>query len=87
MLGFYRSRWGLPAVGSEWGSPQWLGFGASFLLLMALTVVLSTAVHPLPWVGIVGGLIVALPLVAAAFQGSTIHERPEEFWDASAPQS
>ena len=87
MLALYRTRWGLVSVGGEWGSAQWSGFGASFALLMALTAILASVALSPTWLGVLGGLVVSLPLVIAAFRGSTIHERPEEFWDAPTPQS
>ncbi|GAA3875301.1 hypothetical protein GCM10022381_17490 [Leifsonia kafniensis] len=87
LIALNRTKWSLAAVGSEWGRAQWLSFGASFALLMVVTVLLARTSFNSPLVGIVGGILVAVPLVIAAFKESTIRERPEEFWDASAPQS
>lgn len=86
MLALYRTRWGLASVGSEWGRAQWLGFGSSFVLLLATAVLLARSPFDSLLVGAIGGILVALPLVFSAFRGSHIREYPEEFWDASAPQ-
>ncbi|TFD22895.1 hypothetical protein [Cryobacterium sp. TMS1-13-1] len=69
LLTLWSSRWGLPSVGSEWSAPQWTGFAVSFMLLVTLAVVLARTPWNTPLVGVLGGVLVALPLVVAAVRG------------------
>lgn len=65
MIG-WNARWGLPRAGSEWGQRQWMAFGASFTLLVALTLVVARTSWNTPWVGVIGGILIALPLALSA---------------------
>lgn len=62
MIG-WNAWWGLPRVGSEWGQRQWVAQGVSFALLMTVTVVVARTSWDIPWVGAIGGILIALPLV------------------------
>ena len=61
MIG-WNSWWGLPRVGSEWGQRQWIASGASITLLFALTLVVARTSWNTAWVGVVGGILIAIPL-------------------------
>ncbi len=67
MIG-WNARWGLPRLGSEWGQRQWVGYGVSFTLLVALTLVVATTSLTTPWVGVIGGILVALPLALSTLR-------------------
>ncbi|MDJ0348049.1 hypothetical protein [Cryobacterium sp. PH29-G1] len=70
LLTLASSRWGLPSLGSDWRSPEWNGFAASFILLVTLAVVLARTDWNTPLAGVVGGVLVAAPLVVAAIRGA-----------------
>ncbi|MDJ0376318.1 hypothetical protein [Cryobacterium sp. PH31-L1] len=70
LLALISSRWGLPSLGAVWGSREWAAYGTSFTLLVTLAVVLARTPWNTPLVGVVGGLIVAAPLVVAAVRGA-----------------
>ena len=72
MIG-WNARWGLPRVGSEWGQRQWMAFGASFTLLFALTLVVVRTSWNTAWVGVIGGILIAMPLALSALP--TRHQR------------
>ncbi|GAB3119868.1 hypothetical protein [Glaciibacter psychrotolerans] len=87
MLALSTTRWGLSAVGAEWGRAQWLGFAASFGLLVGVTVILVRTPFDAPLIGIAGGLTVAAPLALSAIRGSASREGSEGSPDAPAAQS
>lgn len=60
------TRWGLVSVGSEWQQHHWVAFGASFLLFFALTLTVVRTSWNTPVVGMIGGALIAAPLVIAA---------------------
>jgi hypothetical protein len=68
-------RAGLGRVAEYWGRTQWAAFGSSYLLVLGLAVLLARTEWDLTPVGIIGGILVAAPLVVAAF-------RPAPVWEA-----
>lgn len=64
------TRWGLMSVGSEWQRKHWVAFGASFLLFFALTLILVRTSWNTTVVGMLGGALIAAPLVIAALTSS-----------------
>ena len=58
-----------------WGRTQWTAFGCSYLLVLGQAVLLARTPWDLTVVSIVGGVLVAAPLVVAAF-------RPAPIWEA-----
>lgn len=62
----WKARWGLPRAGSEWRKRQWVAFGISFALLVALTLVVAKTSWGAPWFGVTGGILIALPLALSA---------------------
>lgn len=75
MLGTRTTRVGLDRLAEDWGRTQWTAFGCSYLLMLGLSVVLSRTTWDLGIVSTVGGILIAAPLVVAAF-------RPAPIWAA-----
>lgn len=60
------TRWGLTSVGSEWQQQHWKSFGATFLLFFGLLLVVVRTTWNTPMVGIIGGVLIAAPMIAAS---------------------
>ena len=75
LLATRTTRFGLDRLAEDWGRTQWTAFGCSYLLVLALSVLLTRTTWDLGVVGVVGGVLVAAPLVIAAF-------RPAPIWEA-----
>jgi hypothetical protein len=75
LVGTRGGRGGIGAVAPFWGRTQWTAFGCSYLLVLGLAVLLARTSWDLAAVSIVGGILVAAPLVFAAF-------RPAPIWEA-----
>lgn len=65
---FANARWGLTSLGSQWMKRHWLAGGTSAGLLFVLALILVKASWHAPLAGILGGLVVAAPLVAVALK-------------------
>jgi hypothetical protein len=59
-------------VARDWGPSQWRAFGCSYLLALGLSVLLSRGAGDPAVVGLLGGLLVALPVVVGAFRPAPI---------------
>ena len=70
LLALFSSRWGLPSLGAAWSTREWTAYALSFTLLVTLAVVLARTPWTTPLVGVVGGMLVAAPLVVAAVRGA-----------------
>lgn len=81
MMASYGSRWGMQRLAEEWGRTQWIAFGCSYLLINGLAVVLAFAPAQHGLISIVGGILVAAPLVVAAFLPAPIWDT--EPWEAA----
>lgn len=66
--------WGLPRLAVEWGRSQWTAFGCSYVATMVLAVMLPRITWNVTVVSIIGGIVVAAPLVFAAFRPAPIWE-------------
>ena len=66
------TRVGLDRLAEDWGRTQWTAFGCSYLLMLGLSVVLSRTTWDLDLVSTVGGILIAAPLVVAAFRPAPI---------------
>ena len=75
LLGTRTTRCGLDRLAEDWGRTQWTAFGCSYLLVLALSVLLARTTWDVGVVGVVGGILIAAPLVFAAF-------RPAPIWEA-----
>lgn len=75
LLGTRTTRIGLDRLAEDWGRSQWTAFGCSYLLTLALSVVLARTNWDLTVTSVVGGILIAAPLVVAAF-------RPAPIWEA-----
>jgi hypothetical protein len=75
LLATRTTRFGLDRLGEDWGRTQWTAFGCSYLLALALSVVLARTTWNPGVVGVVGGILIAAPMVFAAF-------RPAPIWEA-----
>lgn len=64
----WTARWGLPSVGSEWGFSDWVGFGIAFTLLFAVAIVAARTPWDTPFIGILGGAVIAAPLFISAIK-------------------
>lgn len=69
------TRVGLDRLAQDWGRTQWTALGCSYVLVLALSVLLSRTSWDLGLVSVVGGILIATPLVVAAF-------RPAPIWAA-----
>jgi hypothetical protein len=75
LMGTRGSRVGVDRAAQFWGRAQWTAFGFSYLGVLGLAVLLARTPWDLTVVSIVGGVLVAAPLVFAAF-------RPAPIWEA-----
>jgi len=75
LVGTQGARGSVGAVAEFWGRTQWTAFGCSYLLVLGQAVLLARTPWDLTVVSIVGGVLVAAPLVVAAF-------RPAPIWEA-----
>lgn len=75
VLGTRTTRVGLDRLAQDWGRTQWTALGCSYVLVLALSVLLSRTGWDLGLVSVVGGILIATPLVVAAF-------RPAPIWAA-----
>ena len=75
LLGTRTTRIGLDRLAQDWGRTQWTALGCSYVLVLALSVLLSRTSWDLGLVSIIGGVLIATPLVIAAF-------RPAPIWAA-----
>ena len=75
LLGTRTTRVGLDRLAQDWGRTQWSALGCSYVLVLALSVLLSRTSWDLGLVSVVGGILIATPLVIAAF-------RPAPIWAA-----
>lgn len=66
LMGFANARWGLTSLGSQWVKRQWVACAVSASLLFSLALIVVKAGVGEPLVGIIGGLVIAGPLVAVA---------------------
>ncbi|TFC59495.1 MULTISPECIES: hypothetical protein [unclassified Cryobacterium] len=66
------TRVGLDRLTEDWGRTQWAAFGCTYLLMLGLSVVLSRTTWDLGLVSTVGGILIAAPLVVAAFRPAPI---------------
>ncbi|WP_130178906.1 hypothetical protein [Cryobacterium sp. SO1] len=74
MLATRTTRVGLDRLAEDWGRTQWTAFGCSYLLMLSLSVVLPRTTWDLDIVSNVGGILIAAPLVIAAFRPAPIWE-------------
>ncbi|TFD91104.1 hypothetical protein E3T61_09560 [Cryobacterium lactosi] len=74
MLATRTTRVGLDRLAEDWGRTQWAAFGCSYLLMLSLSVVLPRTTWDLDIVSNVGGILIAAPLVVAAFRPAPIWE-------------
>lgn len=74
MLATRTSRIGLDRLAEDWGRSQWTAFGCSYLLMLGLSVLLTRTTWELDTVSAVGGVLIAAPLLVAAFRPAPIWE-------------
>jgi hypothetical protein len=75
LVGTRGTRGSAGTVAQFWGRTQWTAFGCSYLLVLGSAVLMARTDGDLAVVSIVGGVLVAAPLVFAAF-------RPAPIWEA-----
>jgi len=75
LVGARTTRVGLDRIAQDWGRTQWTALGCSYVLVLALSVLLPRTDWDLGLVSVVGGILIATPLVIAAF-------RPAPIWAA-----
>jgi hypothetical protein len=75
LFGTRGARGSIGRVAEYWGRAQWTALGCSYLLVLGLSVLLARTEGDRTVVSIVGGILVAAPLVFAAF-------RPAPIWEA-----
>jgi hypothetical protein len=59
-------------VARDWGPSQWRAFGCSYLLALGLSVLLARGTGDPAVVGLLGGMLVAFPVVVGAFRPAPI---------------
>ena len=72
LIGSRTTRIGLDRLAEDWGPAQWTALGCSYSLVLTLSVVLSRTTWDLNTVSVVGGILIAAPLVVAAFRPAPI---------------
>ncbi|MBX0299840.1 hypothetical protein K2F54_07595 [Cryobacterium sp. 1639] len=75
LFGTRSTRIGLDRLAEDWGRTQWTAFGCSYVFTLTLSVVLARTSWDLTVVSVVGGILIAAPVVVAAF-------RPAPIWEA-----
>ncbi|QYF73782.1 hypothetical protein [Cryobacterium sp. PAMC25264] len=74
LIASHTTRVDLDQIAKDWGPAQWTALGYSYTLTLVLSVVLSRTSWNLDAVSVVGGLLIAAPLVVAAFRPAPIWE-------------
>jgi hypothetical protein len=64
----WTSNWGLPSVGSQWGTGHWAAFGIAFTLLFAIAIMAARTSWDTPLIRTLSGIAVAMPLILTAWK-------------------